>query len=167
MTIKIDVFNAGSSAAYNVELTDPGWDTEYFTVVGPSTKASFDSIAPGASASHSFVVVPKVAGSFTGGASAISYQTSAENAEVTTGVSNSLPGIPILTTPQKHLATALEFGSYVSLGFCKTMADWKYLGSVVGSIVLLLGGNHAVLKTRASLAALRRKKAVESLTKQE
>merc|ERR1719223_2709623 len=56
MTIKIDIFNSGSSTASQVEMQDPGWDSQHFDIIGPSTTASFAKIGAGANVSHTFVV---------------------------------------------------------------------------------------------------------------
>jgi hypothetical protein len=64
-----------------------------------------------------------VTGQFSAGPSLITYQAT-DSSEQTSGVSNALPRIPILSAADKHIVTALKIGTYASLGFCKTAADW-------------------------------------------
>mmetsp|Transcript_40791 Transcript_40791/g.100773 ORF Transcript_40791/g.100773 Transcript_40791/m.100773 type:complete len:229 (-) Transcript_40791:108-794(-) len=168
MTIKIEVFNAGSSIARAVEVTDPGFDSGNFEVSGgASTTASFASLAPGATKVLSFVVVPKVTGQFSAGPCKVTYLASSASTETTSGVSNALPKIAILSIADKHVDTALTVGAYLSLGFCRTMDDWKRGAMIAGVGSLLLGGNWLALKGKDALAQNRRRKAIESLTKEE
>jgi len=168
MTIKINLFNAGSGEATQVSVNDPDWDTKHFEIVtgAGSTSATFPSIAPGANVTHSFVVVPKVSGQFSAGPSMVSYKAG-DTSEVTTGTSNHLPRLPILSTTEKHLAAALTFGRYMSLGFLKDLNDWKWFAIIGGGVGILLSGNWLALQGQAALAQHRRKKAIEGLTKDE
>jgi hypothetical protein len=59
-------------------VTDPGWETGSFEVIGPSTTVSYATIAPGAKKTMQFVVVPKVAGQFSAGPSLITYQAASK-----------------------------------------------------------------------------------------
>jgi len=166
MTIKIEVFNAGSSPATAIELTDPGWESDHFEVVGPSTSAKFSSIAPGAKETLQFVVVPKVTGQFSAGPSLITYQAT-DSSEQTSGVSNALPRIPILSTTDKHMVMALQIGTYVSLGFCKTASDWTRGALITAVLGVLVGGNWIALRGKDAIAQNRRRKAIADLTKEE
>ncbi len=59
VTVSFSVFNVGSSAAHDVELTEGGFKSELFASLVGSAKASWKSIAAGANVTHTFVVKPR------------------------------------------------------------------------------------------------------------
>lgn len=135
-------------------------------MIGPSTSASFDTIAPGAKETLSFVVVPKVTGQFSAGPSVVTYQAT-DSSETTSGVSNALPRIPILSVTDKHIMNALFIGQYVTLGFCRTAADWTRGGIIVAALAALYAVNWLALRGKEAIAQNRRRKAIAELTKEE
>ena len=98
-----------------MQLTDPGWESEHFDVLGPATSATYDVIEPGASERLEFVVVPRVSGQFSAGPSLVTY--AAGKGPAISGTSNALPRIPILSITDKHIETAIGVGAVVTLGF--------------------------------------------------
>ena len=104
-----------------MQLTDPGWESEHFDVLGPATSATYDVIEPGASERLEFVVVPRVSGQLLRGPLAgdlrrgqgPSHQRHLQRP----------PRIPILSITDKHIETAIGVGAVVTLGFCTTLDD--------------------------------------------
>jgi|UniRef100_A0A7S0WEB9 translocon-associated protein subunit beta len=168
MTIKIALHNAGGTAARKVKVVDEGFDSENFELItgSESLTANFETLVPGASESYSFVVVPKTSGSFYGGAASVQYLGSSGR-EVTHGKSNVVDAIPVYTTTQKNIFTALKVGKYVTLGACKTMEDWLKYGTIIGTVVGVLALNWLALKVKKGVAAMRRRYAVAALSKQD
>lgn len=105
-------------------------------------------------------------GQFSAGPSLITYQAT-DASEQTSGVSNAPPRIPILSTTDKHMVTALKVGTYLSLGFCKTASDWTRGAIITAVLGLLVGGNWIALRGKDALAQNRRRKAIAELTKDE
>merc|ERR1712212_362805 len=85
IVVQYSVHNVGQAAAINVQLTDAGFSTEDFDVVGGQLQVKFDRIAPNANVSHVVVVQPKKYGYFNFTAGEISYQPSEDTAEIQIG----------------------------------------------------------------------------------
>lgn len=169
MTIKIAVHNVGGTAARKVKVVDRGFenDPNFVLITGSaSLVGNFETLEPGASDSYSFVVVPKTSGSFYGGSATVQY-LGKSGWEVTHGISNVVDAIPVYTKTQKNVFTALTIGKFVTLGACKTMDDWLKYGTIIGTVVGVLALNWVALKVKKSVAELRRRYAVASLSKQE
>ena len=168
MTIQISLHNAGDTAARKVKVVDKGFDSENFDLItgSESLTANFETLEPGATESYSFVVVPKMSGSFYGGAASVQYLGSSGR-EVTYGASNVVNAIPVYTTTQKNIFSALKVGKYLTLGACKTMEDWLKYGTIIGTVVGVLALNWVALKVKKGVAAMRRRYAVAALSKQD
>ena len=63
ITVTVSLFNAGSVGAVEVNVRDE-WPDESFDVVEGKYERVFDSIAPGANESFSFIVSPSVDGEY-------------------------------------------------------------------------------------------------------
>ena len=148
-----------------MQLTDPGWESEHFDVLGPATSATYDVIEPGASERLEFVVVPRVSGQFSAGPSLVTYAPG--KGPTISGTSNALPRIPILSITDKHIETAISVGAVVTLGFCTTLDDWRRAATYLAVAVALLGCNWIALRGKSAMSANRRRKAIAELTKDE
>jgi hypothetical protein len=144
------------------------WDPSQFDILG-TTRASFAVLAPGASETLRFVVVPKSTGFFSSGPALATYFSGgagANEAEIS-GTSNALPRLPILSRLEERATVALKVGAYVSFGFCKTARDWSRgataFAVVAGAAVL----NQCLLAAKRAVLANRRRKAIADLTKDD
>jgi|TARA_B110000977_G_scaffold63536_2_gene86369 hypothetical protein len=140
------------------------WDDAQFDILG-STRATFSELAPGASETLTFVVVPKSTGVFSAGPSLVTY--SAGKGPEISGTSNALPRIPILSQLEEHLVLALKVGGILTFGFCKTLEDWQRGSVIFAGLLGLLFINQILLTGKRAVAANKRRKAIAELTKDE
>ena len=68
-------------------------------------------------------------------------------------------------THQTHTKTHTTKGSYATLGFAKTTTDWRNLAVVLAVVGGLLGANSAVKSVTAARTTQKRRRALESLEK--
>ncbi|GFQ01106.1 translocon-associated protein subunit beta [Phtheirospermum japonicum] len=59
VSVSIDVYNQGSTTAYDVTLNDDSWSKEIFEVVSGNTSISWEKLDVGAVVSHSFELEAK------------------------------------------------------------------------------------------------------------
>ena len=169
VTVAVTLTNAGETEARKVKARDDGFANEddFELITGKeSLSATYATIAPGESVEYSFVVVPKKSGSFPGGAVSVSY-LGTSGRETTHGSSNVLGATPVYTTMQKNIFAALKVGKYLTLGACRTIADWVKYGTIIGSVCGALLLNWVALKVKKGVAAARRKMAVASLERSD
>ncbi|CAA7038745.1 unnamed protein product [Microthlaspi erraticum] len=60
--VSIDIYNQGSSTAYDVTLTDSSWDKDRFEIVSGNTSRAWERLDAGGILSHSFELEAKVKG---------------------------------------------------------------------------------------------------------
>ncbi|KAF8013081.1 hypothetical protein BT93_I1068 [Corymbia citriodora subsp. variegata] len=72
--VSIDIYNQGSSIAYDVSLTDDSWSQEVFDVVNGNTSQSWERLDAGGLLSHSFELEAKEKGMFFGAPAVIKFR---------------------------------------------------------------------------------------------
>ncbi|XP_073261728.1 uncharacterized protein [Populus alba] len=73
-SVSIDIYNQGSSTAYDITLTDDHWPKDIFDVVSGNTSHSWDRLDAGGLLSHSFELEGKVKGLFHGSPAVITFR---------------------------------------------------------------------------------------------
>lgn len=72
--VSIDIYNQGSSIAYDVSLSDDSWSQEVFDVVSGNTSQSWERLDSGGLLSHSFELEAKEKGMFFGAPAVIKFR---------------------------------------------------------------------------------------------
>jgi translocon-associated protein subunit beta len=85
VVVRYGLFNVGDAAAVNVVLTEKGFGSDDFDVVGGQLTVRIDRIAPHANNSHVVVVRPKKYGYFNFTAAEVRYQPADELDQVQVG----------------------------------------------------------------------------------
>merc|ERR1719266_2277062 len=58
LVVKYNLFNIGDAAAVDITLTEGGFGTDDFDVVGGQSAVKFDRLAAGANTTHALVLRP-------------------------------------------------------------------------------------------------------------
>uniref|UniRef100_A0A5B6YQ19 Translocon-associated protein subunit beta n=1 Tax=Davidia involucrata TaxID=16924 RepID=A0A5B6YQ19_DAVIN len=74
VSVSIDIYNQGSSTAYDVSLTDDSWSKDVFEIITGNTSMSWERLDAGSLLSHSFVLESKVQARFYGAPAVITYR---------------------------------------------------------------------------------------------
>ncbi|KAJ6860387.1 translocon-associated protein subunit beta [Populus alba x Populus x berolinensis] len=74
VSVSIDIYNQGSSTAYDITLTDDHWPKDIFDVVSGNTSQSWDRLDAGGLLSHAFELEAKVKGMFHGSPAIITFR---------------------------------------------------------------------------------------------
>ncbi|KAM5129234.1 translocon-associated protein subunit beta [Mantella aurantiaca] len=90
LTLQYNIYNVGSSAALDVELSDDSFPPEDFGIVAGMLNVKWDRIAPASNVSHTVVLRPLKAGYFNFTSATITYLAQ-EGAQVVVGYT-SAPG---------------------------------------------------------------------------
>lgn len=90
LTLQYNIYNVGSSAALDVELSDDSFPPEDFGIVSGMLNVKWDRIAPASNVSHTVVLRPLKAGYFNFTSATITYLAQ-EDGPVVVG-STSAPG---------------------------------------------------------------------------
>ncbi|XP_077116457.1 translocon-associated protein subunit beta isoform X2 [Ranitomeya variabilis] len=90
LTLQYNIYNVGSSAALDVELSDDSFPPEDFGIVSGMLSVKWDRIAPASNVSHTVVLRPLKAGYFNFTSATITYLAQ-EGAQVVMGYT-SAPG---------------------------------------------------------------------------
>jgi len=73
--VVVRIFNVGTAAAADVQLRDDSFSDDRFNVSSGLTSARWDRLPAGANVSHTFVVVPRVAGDWSNAPARVSYRS--------------------------------------------------------------------------------------------
>ncbi|KAJ0113472.1 hypothetical protein Patl1_03109 [Pistacia atlantica] len=74
VSVSIDIYNQGTSTAYDVSLTDDSWAKEVFDVVSGNVSQSWERLDAGGILSHSFELDAKVKGMFYGAPAVVTFR---------------------------------------------------------------------------------------------
>nr|XP_009390365.1 PREDICTED: uncharacterized protein LOC103976768 [Musa acuminata subsp. malaccensis] len=74
VSVSIDLYNEGSSTAYDVTMNDDSWSQDMFDLVSGRTSKTWEKLDGGSSASHSFVLESKTKGMFHGSPAVIKFR---------------------------------------------------------------------------------------------
>ena len=78
LVVKYNLFNIGDAAAVDISLTETGFGTADFDVVGGQPAIQFDRLAPGANTTHALVLRPTKFGYFNFTSAEVKYRVSEE-----------------------------------------------------------------------------------------
>eukprot|EP00455_Lapot_gusevi_P007247 TRINITY_DN1310_c0_g1_i1.p2 TRINITY_DN1310_c0_g1~~TRINITY_DN1310_c0_g1_i1.p2 ORF type:complete len:176 (+),score=67.32 TRINITY_DN1310_c0_g1_i1:81-608(+) len=112
-TLLVNVYNLGDSSVYDVNVTDD-WPVEKFDLFGIDS-AHWDEIPAGQNVSYTYSVVPKIEGFYNHNPILIRYRT-APDAPATTGFSNPLNFVWVLTPEEYERATAKFYKQWTIFG---------------------------------------------------
>merc|ERR1712095_174785 len=89
LVVKYNLFNIGDAAAVDITLTEGGFGTDDFDVVGGQSAVKFDRLAAGANTTHALVLRPTKFGYFNFTSAEVTYRVSEdEDSETKIGFSS-------------------------------------------------------------------------------
>jgi hypothetical protein len=141
VTVEIEVHNAGTSSALDVEVEDEAWPSPMFKHGDGSLKWETPRLPAGATKKFSYTISPLSAGFYSSRPARVTYRDVPDATEPRVGTSSS-PHFNILTGFQRYVQTGLLAGSYLTLGQMRTVADWRNVSIVLGLLVAVFGGRH-------------------------
>ncbi|KAH7577146.1 hypothetical protein JRO89_XS01G0212100 [Xanthoceras sorbifolium] len=103
--VAVDIYNQGSSTAYDVSLTDDSWSKDLFDVVSGNISHSWERLDAGGILSHSFELEAKVQGMFYGAPAVISFRIPTKAA---LQVAYSTPILPLDVLAEKPAENKIE-----------------------------------------------------------
>ncbi|XP_050382213.1 uncharacterized protein LOC126799133 [Argentina anserina] len=74
VAVSIDIYNQGSSTAYDVSLSDESWPRDLFDIVSGNASKSWERLDAGGIISHSFELEAKVKGMFSGAPAVVTFR---------------------------------------------------------------------------------------------
>ncbi|OAY37148.1 hypothetical protein MANES_11G078900v8 [Manihot esculenta] len=80
VSVTIDIYNQGTSTAYDVSLVDDHWPQDIFDIISGNTSQSWERLDAGGILSHSFELEGKVKGSFYGSPAVITFRIPTKSA---------------------------------------------------------------------------------------
>ncbi|KAL1210086.1 hypothetical protein V5N11_010663 [Cardamine amara subsp. amara] len=73
ISVTIDIYNQGSSSAYDVNLADDNWNSNLFDIVTGNISKSWEKLEIGETVSHSFELQTKTKGLFYGSPAVVTF----------------------------------------------------------------------------------------------
>ncbi|KAA0037850.1 translocon-associated protein subunit beta [Cucumis melo var. makuwa] len=80
VSVSIDIYNQGSSTAYDVSLNDASWPGDMFDIVSGETSNSWERLDAGGHVSHSFELEAKSKGMFHGSPAVVTFRVPTKSA---------------------------------------------------------------------------------------
>ncbi|XP_022983434.1 translocon-associated protein subunit beta isoform X1 [Cucurbita maxima] len=80
VSVSIEIYNQGSSTAYDVTLNDASWPGDVFDIVSGETSKSWERLDAGGHLSHSFELEAKTKGMFHGSPAVITFRVPTKSA---------------------------------------------------------------------------------------
>jgi translocon-associated protein subunit beta len=82
VVVRYSLYNVGETAAVSVQLTETGFPSDVYDLVGGALKITIDRIAPGGENGHTVVVRPKRFGHFNFTSAEVTYRSSEESQQI-------------------------------------------------------------------------------------
>ncbi|KAK7267231.1 hypothetical protein RIF29_19896 [Crotalaria pallida] len=120
VSVTIDIYNQGSSAAYDISLADENWPNDAFDLISGSTSKSWERLDAGAIISNTFELEAKEKGVFSGKPAIIKFRVPTK-AALQEAYSTPILPLDVLgdRLPEKKFEWAkrllLKYGSLVSV----------------------------------------------------
>ncbi|KAG7550578.1 hypothetical protein ISN45_Aa06g013480 [Arabidopsis thaliana x Arabidopsis arenosa] len=128
VSVSYDIYNQGSSTAYDVTLTDNSWDKATFEVVNGNTSKSWERLDAGGILSHSFELEAKVKGVFYGAPAVVTFRIPTKPA---LQEAYSTPLLPLDILADKPPTKILDVAK-------RLLAKYGSLVSVISMVVLFI-----------------------------
>ncbi|XP_019442918.1 PREDICTED: translocon-associated protein subunit beta-like isoform X1 [Lupinus angustifolius] len=119
-SVTIDIYNQGTSTAYDISLADENWPNEAFKLISGSTSKSWEKLDAGGVLSNTFELESKEKGAFSGEPAIVKFRV-ATKADLQEAYSNPIKPLDILgdRVPEKKFEWAKrllhKFGPIVSV----------------------------------------------------
>ncbi|KAJ4823179.1 hypothetical protein Tsubulata_015118 [Turnera subulata] len=126
VTVSIDIYNQGSSTAYDVSLIDDRWPKDLFDVVKGNTSQSWERLDAGGILSHTFELEGKVKGMFYGSPALVTFRIPTKSA---LQEAYSTPILPLDVLAERPTENKLEL---------RLFAKYGALISVISIVVLFV-----------------------------
>ncbi|GAB5583870.1 translocon-associated protein subunit beta [Prionailurus iriomotensis] len=127
LTLQYNIYNVGSSAALDVELSDDSFPPEDFGIVSGMLNVKWDRIAPASNVSHTVVLRPLKAGYFNFTSATVTYLAQEDGPVVGVSSLNSEEAVGFTSAPgQGGILAQREFDRRFSPHF--TELDWAAFG---------------------------------------
>uniref|UniRef100_A0A2P2LB72 Translocon-associated protein subunit beta n=1 Tax=Rhizophora mucronata TaxID=61149 RepID=A0A2P2LB72_RHIMU len=110
VSISIDIYNQGSSTAYDVNLVDNNWPQDIFEIVSGNTSNSWERLDAGGLLSHTFELEGKVKGMFYGSPAVITFRIPTKDA---LQEAYSTPILPLDILAEKTPEKSFEWVSFL------------------------------------------------------
>lgn len=128
VSVSIDIYNQGTSTAYDVILTDDSWPQDTFDVVSGNVSQSWERLDAGGILSHSFELDAKVKGMFYGSPALVTFRIPTKAA---LQEAYSTPILPLDVLAEKPAENKLDLAK-------RLLAKYGSQISVVSIIVLFV-----------------------------
>ncbi|KAL3158808.1 hypothetical protein ABBQ32_011534 [Trebouxia sp. C0010 RCD-2024] len=162
-SVVVEIYNAGNSAATDIKLIGAEWPLSDFEDSGGAASGSWNKLSPGATVRVEYFLTPKTSGAYAPLAAKVTYNPESDaQTQIAYGAT---PTLYILSPTQKLMRTALNMGSYLSLGMVRTPEQWLWAGSTVGGAAALLGGYWAFTVATDANKRKKYRQALEEVTK--
>ncbi|KAF2322943.1 hypothetical protein GH714_032319 [Hevea brasiliensis] len=128
VSVSIDIYNQGTSTAYDVSLVDERWPQDIFDVISGNTSQSWERLDAGGILSHSFELEGKVKGMFYGSPAVITFRIPTKSA---LQEAYSTPILPLDVLAERPPEKKFEW---------RLLAKYGSLISVISIVVLFVPG---------------------------
>ncbi|RDX71919.1 Translocon-associated protein subunit beta [Mucuna pruriens] len=116
--VTVDIYNQGTSTAYDVSLADDSWPSDTFDVISGSTSKSWERLDAGGILSHTFELEAKTKGVFSGEPAVIKFRVPTKSA-LQEALSTPILPLDVLADrpPEKKFEWRLlaKYGSLISV----------------------------------------------------
>ncbi|KFK25636.1 hypothetical protein AALP_AA8G140300 [Arabis alpina] len=146
--VSFDIYNQGSSSAYDVTLTDKSWDKARFEVVSGNTSRSWERLDAGGILSHSFELEAKIKGVFYGAPALVTFRIPTKPA---LQQAYSTPLMPLDVLADKPPTDKLLLAKRI-------LAKYGSLVSVISMVVLFIYLVATPSKSNAAKASSKKKR---------